>query len=239
MKQFFFNCQAKGGTGKSMLTYLQALKNEDNPETGFIDLDSSTKTSTRQLDFLVNDGQPDRLFTVDIFDSIKRIERERLLKILQSFNDKSFEQIYVDFGAPESEQLPPLLKLDFTSDEFKELESSELGVKFIFNVLLCGGTSYQSTLEYLKEITVILKNNFDIVVYANMFTFRGYDQQLDHLNDFVKKSKIKKVIQFGNIETDRASGKTIMDLIRQGAGMEGYKNEWMARTKMKRLLAEI
>jgi hypothetical protein len=30
MKTFYFTIEAKGGAGKSMLTHLQALKNEDN-----------------------------------------------------------------------------------------------------------------------------------------------------------------------------------------------------------------
>ncbi|MDQ2719706.1 MAG: hypothetical protein M3Z26_08115 [Bacteroidota bacterium] len=52
MKQFQFNIQAKGGSGKSMLTYLQALKNETNQVTFFVDLDSSVQTSRQQLKFL-------------------------------------------------------------------------------------------------------------------------------------------------------------------------------------------
>lgn len=239
MKHFFFNCQAKGGTGKSMLTNLQARKNENNPRTGFIDLDSSTRTSTKQLKFLSKEGMPDRIFSVDIFDSQKRIDRERLVKVIKHFNEKDFDEVYIDFGAPESEQLSPLLKLDVNSNEFKEFET-ELEAKFTFNVLVCGGTSYESTFEYLKLIAMILNSNFNIVVYANMHTFREYPQQLDHLNDFVRKSKsIKKAIQFGDIDTSRSSGQTIMEVIRQGVGQEGFKNEWMARTKMKRLLAEL
>jgi len=51
MKSFYFNIQSKGGSGKSMLTYLQALKHEKNEKAAFVDLDSSTQTSTRQLHF--------------------------------------------------------------------------------------------------------------------------------------------------------------------------------------------
>jgi cellulose biosynthesis protein BcsQ len=52
MKIFYFNIQSKGGAGKSMLTYLQALKHETNDQAVFVDLDSSTKTSVRQLRFI-------------------------------------------------------------------------------------------------------------------------------------------------------------------------------------------
>ena len=74
MKTFYFNIQSKGGAGKSMLTYLQALKHEKNEKAAFVDLDSSTQTSTRQLHFLTQQ-EANRLFSVDIFDNLKKIER--------------------------------------------------------------------------------------------------------------------------------------------------------------------
>jgi hypothetical protein len=45
MREFYFNIQAKGGVGKSMLTYLQALKHQDDKRTYFIDFDSCVKSS--------------------------------------------------------------------------------------------------------------------------------------------------------------------------------------------------
>ena len=72
MKTFYYNIQSKGGTGKSMLTYLQALKHEENDKIAFVDLDSSTQTSTRQLHFLTQQAA-NRLFSVDIFDNLKKI----------------------------------------------------------------------------------------------------------------------------------------------------------------------
>ena len=40
MKTIFLNIQSKGGAGKSMLTYLQALKHQGNEHVAFVDLDS-------------------------------------------------------------------------------------------------------------------------------------------------------------------------------------------------------
>ena len=53
MKTFYFNIQAKGGSGKSMLTYLQALKNETNNRAYFIDLDSSVRREAQVLKVLI------------------------------------------------------------------------------------------------------------------------------------------------------------------------------------------
>src|SRR4051794_34086751 len=110
MKTFYFNIQAKGGAGKSMLTYLQALKNEDNEAALFVDLDNSTKTSIKQLKFL-KDKQ--RLVETDIIDAFRRIEREKLFQVLENLSQMEFEEYFLDFGAPESEQLPNLFSLDF------------------------------------------------------------------------------------------------------------------------------
>ncbi|HUZ57500.1 MAG TPA: hypothetical protein VMU83_01800, partial [Hanamia sp.] len=187
MKTFYFNIQSKGGAGKSMLTYLQALKHEKNEKAAFVDLDSSTQTSTRQLHFLTQQ-EANRLFSVDIFDNLKKIEREKLYDVLQAFNTQPFEEIYIDFGAPESEQLPSLFSLDFTIEEFKEFEK-ELKAKFVFNVILCGGTSYASTFDYLKKLTEIIKGKFEIVMYLNELTFLNYNLLLDELNEFAKKAK--------------------------------------------------
>jgi cellulose biosynthesis protein BcsQ len=49
MKTIYFNIQSKGGAGKSMLTYLQAIKNEQNEKAFFVDMDGSTLTSSQAL----------------------------------------------------------------------------------------------------------------------------------------------------------------------------------------------
>ncbi len=238
MKTFYFNIQSKGGAGKSMLTYLQALKHEKNEKTAFVDLDSSTQTSTRQLHFLTQQ-EANRLFSVDIFDNLKKIEREKLYDRLQAFNAQPFDEIYIDFGAPESEQLPSLFSLDFSIDEFKEFEK-ELKAKFIFNVILCGGTSYASTFDYLKKLTEIVKGKFDIVMYLNELTFQNYNLLIDELNEFAKKAKgyISKVVRFGDIHVDRNSGQIITENIRNGMGFVGY-NSFAAKTIIKREMTKV
>lgn len=240
MKTFYFNIQSKGGSGKSMLTYLQALKHEKNEKTAFVDLDSSTQTSTKQLQFLANDGSKiTRLFSIDIFDNLKKIEREKLFDILQAFNKQNFDDIYIDFGAPESEQLPALFSLDFSIEEFKEFEK-ELKAKFVFNVILCGGTSFASSFEYLKSVTRLTKNNFEIVMYLNELTFQNYNILIDQLNEFAKKGKesVTKVIRFGDIHVDRHSGQIITENIRNGVGLSAY-NSFSAKTIIKREMAKV
>jgi len=235
MKTFYFNIQSKGGAGKSMLTYLQALKHERNEKVAFVDLDSSTQTSTRQLHFLARQ-ETNRLFSVDIFDHLKKIEREKLYDILEAFNSQPFDEIFYDFGAPESEQLPSLFSLDFTIEEFKEFEK-ELKAKFVFNVIMSGGTSYTSTFHYLKNLVSIVKGKFEIVMYLNELTFLNYQLLIEELEEFSKKAKIKMAL-FGDIHIDRNSGQIITENIRNGMGFSSYKS-FAAKTIIKREIAKV
>ena len=111
MKHFIFNIQSKGGAGKSMLTYLQALKHEDNDKALFVDLDNSTKTSLKQLQFL---STKKRIAEVSINDNKRRIDREKLFDVIEKLAAlEPFDTVFIDFGAPESQQFPSLFNLDF------------------------------------------------------------------------------------------------------------------------------
>jgi hypothetical protein len=106
----------------------------------FVDLDNSTKTSAKQLKFL---GEQERLITADIINAFKRIEIKTLFNVIEQLSETSFEEFYLDFGAPESEQLPNLFSMDFTAEEFKEFEAS-VKEKFVFNIVISGGPAYRS-----------------------------------------------------------------------------------------------
>jgi hypothetical protein len=236
MKTYHFNIQSKGGAGKSMLTYLQALKNESNEKALFVDLDSSTKTSVRQLRFI---GIRKRVVEVDIFDRLRKIERERLFQVMETLNRTPFDQIYVDFGAPESEQLPGLFSIDFSIDEFKTFEQ-ELGASFRFNVVMAGGTAYRSCFEYLKKLTAAIDGRFPLVVYVNEFTFQHYEHLIEEVRQFVDATSglIESVKPFGSIQADRNSGQVITDNIKEGKGLADYQY-FAAKTIIRRELAKV
>ncbi|HAO07009.1 MAG TPA: hypothetical protein DCQ50_08480 [Chryseobacterium sp.] len=221
MKNFYFNIQSKGGAGKSMLTYLLALKHEENQQTAFIDLDSATHTSSKQLRFL--DKEKYRLFEVDILDEIKKIEREKLFSVLEMSNQMEFENFYIDFGAAESEQLLRLLSMDFTIAEFKEFESL-IDAKIIFNVIMAGGTSYVACFDYLKQLVDLLDGQFPVYIYANEFTFKNQRGLIEELEDFKDRSfnTIQEVIPFGNLYPERVSSLQITENMKAGKGKAGF-----------------
>ena len=236
MKTYYFNIQSKGGAGKSMLTYLQALKHEQDDKALFVDLDSSTKTSVRQLKFI---GLRKRVVEVDIFDRLRKIERERLFQVLESLNKTTYERIYVDFGAPESEQLPGLFSIDFSIDEFKAFEQ-ELGAAFRFNVVMAGGTAYRSCFEYLKKLTAAIDGRFPMVVCVNEFTFQHYEHLIEEVRQFADATEglIESVKPFGSIQADRNSGQVITENIREGRGLSDYQS-FAAKTIIRRELAKV
>ena len=235
MKTIYFNIQSKGGAGKSMLTYFQALKHEKNTKSCFVDLDSSTKTSTQQLKFLHEQG---RLFEIDIYDNLKKIEREKLFDVLDVLSQTSFEEIFIDFGAPESEQLPSLFNIDFTIDEFKEFEAS-LDLKFVFNVIMAGGPAYIPCFGYLKTIVQLAGGHFETWCYINEHTFSGHAEFMEEITQFAKLTKGNLQVKgFGNIQTDRSSGQAIIGYITQGKGFQDYQT-FTSRTIMKRELAKL
>lgn len=237
MKTFYFNIQAKGGAGKSMLTYLQALKRENDTESVFVDLDNSTKTSAKQLKFLA--GEKDRLISVDIIDEFHRIEREKLFGVLEELNDTAFSTIYLDFGAPESEQLPKLFSMDYTVKEFKAFETS-IDANFIFNIVVAGGPAYTSCMEYADYVATSLKGEFDVFLYLNEYSFLSQSAIIEEVNQYAEKNKkiIKGVARFGNISVDRMSGQKIMENVKQGKGFSEYTG-FATKTTMKRELEKV
>ena len=235
MKTIHFNIQSKGGAGKSMLTYFLAVKHEDDPRSCFVDLDSSTKTSTRQLRFL---HEQNRLFEIDIYDNLKKIEREKLFEVLDILSRTDFDEIFIDFGAPESEQLPALFDFDFTVDEFKEFETS-IGAKFVFNIIMAGGPSYLACFDYLKKMVSLAGDHFETCCYVNEQTFSGHQELMGEIELFSQIDSVNlKIKRFGNIQTERSSGQAIIAYIAQGKGLRDFET-FTSRIIMKREVARL
>ncbi len=237
MKYFIFNIQSKGGAGKSMLTYLQALKNENNEKTLFVDLDNSTKTSLKQLQFL---SVKKRIAEVSINDNKRRIDREKLFDVIEKLAAlEPFETIFIDFGAPESQQFPSLFNLDFSAGELKDFETA-LDAKFVFNVIVAGGASYVSCMEFTHEVSESLKGLFDVNIWLNEYSFTNYESLIDEVKQYADANKevITSVRVFGNIETDRSSGQNIIQSAKSGRGNDGFVG-FATRAVIKRELAKV
>lgn len=217
-KKINFVIQSKGGSGKSMLTYLLALKQQSNKSVAFIDLDQSTRTSTKQLEFLAEEN---RIFSVSITDSIERIDREKLVEVIQVLSEQDYDEFVVDCGAPESEQLPKLFTLDFDSSMLQELEI-EFNTEITFYVVIAGGAAYKSCMTYLQSVVQTISKE-KIVVYYNENTFQNDDSQklLANFQEIMDRQKLKHK-PFGNFYVDRSSGKDVINNVTNGLGLESY-----------------
>jgi hypothetical protein len=222
MKNYYFNLQSKGGSGKSLLTYLQGLKHENDDTVAFVDLDAASHTTTRQLSFI---GLKERLFEIKLLDDIKRIDREKFFKMIEGLNVTTFKDIYVDFGSSESEQILHLFSMDFSIDDLKLFET-EMEARFAFNIIIAGGTSYEPCFQFLKQLLLATNGKFDAYVFINEFTFRQHTNLIQEVNSFSKSTKglIKEVKLFGNIYPERQSGIEIISNIKNGLGLDNYKS---------------
>lgn len=237
MKTFYFNIQAKGGSGKSMLTYLLALKHESNHRAYFIDLDSSVRTSLQQLEFLKG-KRPARFATIDLLDSRAKIDRQMLFENLQEQSQKDYDSFYLDFGAPESDQFPSLFSKDYSIEEFKEIQD-ELNSKFVFNIIIAGGSAYKACTRYLENICSLVNGAFETNIFINQTTFSNHPGLIAELNAFaaLEENHIHSIKLFGDFDSSTAPHKNILRKIELGQGMASYA--FVEKIKINKELAKL
>jgi hypothetical protein len=236
MKIFNFNVQAKGGAGKSMLSYLFALKEQNNDGAYFVDFDSSVKTSMQQLKFLQG-RTPARFAVMSLIDEKEKLDRQLLFQNLWELSQKDCDIFYLDFGAAESEQLYSLFSKDFTNEEFKLIEQ-ELNAQFIFNIVIAGGGAYQSCTAFLQKMTGLINGIFPVNIFLNESTF-GSQRLLNEVNLFASShtGKVKAVKAFGDFDATAAPHKFILQKITEGRGMEAYA--FVEKIKIQKELSKI
>jgi hypothetical protein len=237
MQQFHFNIQAKGGAGKSMLTYLQALQQQANNRSYFVDFDSSVQSSCQQLKFLQG-RNPSRFAMMSLLDHREKLDRQLLFENLYQLSQKDYDQFYLDFGAPESDQLPSLFSKDYTIEEFKAIQD-ELEACFVFNVVIAGGSAYEPCTQFLQKIATLNKGVFDVMLYINEGTFTGTPQLIEELTAFaaVEQNYISAVKLYGDFDITTAPHKSILQKISDGKGLEAY--QFVERIKIQKELSKI
>lgn len=227
MKNLHFIVQAKGGVGKSLFTYLLGLKNQQNDDSLFVDVDSSTQTSTRQLKFL---GE-NRTETLSLLNEKDVLVRDKFIAYLESLVDAPFKDIYFDFGAPESEQFPALIERDLPFHEFLE----ELNFNANFHVVIGGGGAYAPSIEYFQKLLGILPKSISINVWESITTFNNFPHLAQELNQNCAILKIPKH-RFGDFDPSSNLGGQILSGIRLGYSLNDYQTG--ARLRLKRELSE-
>jgi hypothetical protein len=214
--------QNKGGVGKSMLTYLLALKHQKDSiekienlgKILFADGDILNLTTDRQCKFLT-------IAHVNLMDKNQKFQRDKLLRSLEYFSKMDSEIIYIDFGASESGQFPALVSLDYSSELFQDFaQNFELDI--IVNVVVAGGTSFIPCTDYLKNVVLALNKKIPVKVWVNDWTFKNdTPESLAELSKYCQKEGLG-LYRFGNFDTDSSVGSEILNKIKFGCGFNDY-----------------
>lgn len=225
MKKLHFIAQSKGGVGKSLLMYLMALKNHHKPGTLFVDMDASTFTSERQLLFLSSE-QFDK---VSLLNERAALERDNLISYLTTLSRSQYQEIYIDMGAPESEQLPALIEFDIPLKELADM----LEVSIEFHIVIGGAGAYNASVDYLVKMKEVAGSEFKITVWESMTGFRKFPNLAQELEENCERAGLT-VRKFADFEPGSFVGNEILSGVRKGIALEAY--EPGPRLRLKREL---
>ena len=215
-------CQAKGGSGKTMLATLiaHAYTQKNDKSVLFVDMDSSTNSLSKNIAGLIKEENKER---VSLLNNKQVLVRDLLISYIESLADLHFTKIYADMGAPESEQLPALLTdLDFV--EFCD----ELKIKVNFHIVITAG-GYVASIDYLKTMLSVVDND-SITVWRNITTFNNYPNLTNELEDNCKALKLN-LRAFGDFDASTNLGALILSSITKSVPFLDYSTG--ARIKLK------
>lgn len=231
--------QGKGGSGKSFLTYLLALKNYYDENTLFIDADFNSKTSsTQNLRFIPPKNKKERVVFFNILDEQKNIERKLFMKMLKRFgeNEFAFEKVFIDFGTLESDQFLELFITFFEPGELHELEK-EFDLKFIFQVIIAGNTNYLACMGYLEKVQQIFGEHHDIIIYPNLEKFSNADKQLEQLKAYAQRFKLL-CKPFGDFGKGSETENDVRLMMQQGKCLDDFPDmitQWLVEQEIQKL----
>ena len=229
MKTIQLILQAKGGVGKSLFTWFVAHA-EKETKTSFIDLDESTHTSANRLESIVG---AKRIRHVEILNDSKRLEREKIISLFESLAKAQSPNIYVDFGASESEEFRKLLEFDIPAENLNT-ELTFLEIKLQLFVVIAGRDAFIACFNYYENLFKSVDGQFEIIILLNEGTF-GSNEALEIVKNRLILTNIK-FHSFGKLG-DSDSGKDVIKILTEGKGEETLN--LMGRITFKKALEQV
>ena len=215
MKKLHFIAQSKGGVGKSLLMYLMALKNSHKQNCLFVDMDASTFTSKRQLSFV----DPGKLDSVSLLNERAAIQRDNLFLYLDKLSKSPYQEIYIDLGAPESEQLPALIEFDQVQLPLREF-ADDMDIEF--HIVIGGAGAYNASVEYLLKMVQVVKDDFKITVWESVTGFRKFPELAIELAENCQDMGLI-FRRFADFEPESYIGIEILSGISKGLALGDYE----------------
>jgi len=213
VRKINFIIQAKGGTGKSLYTYLRALAEKDKSSL-FVDADNFAKTSSHQLHFL-----PESRRTTLVLQSGEQTESPSLNTFLENLCLLPIAgEIFIDFGCRESGYL---LDLMLTDPDIAPV-CDALGLDIHFHVIAAGGGAYYSCEQYFKWVVKIVDPWMDLTVWQNLGTFRPFPQLSYQLAQTCEKLDIP-LRKFADFEQESYLGTRILNGMINGLDLDSFE----------------
>jgi hypothetical protein len=205
-KKIYLITQAKGGAGKSVLTFMLAEKYK---EATILDLDDATTTSMKQLAYR-------KPFRVSFLDSItKRIDRGAFVGLFESIISASNNLFIADLGASVAEQLPKYFSMNGVDKVAEILLANKIQLEIV--CVVGGGNIFKATMEYLAELVESTQRYLNITVAHNGF-YPCSEEQKSLLLDFVNEYKLP-LVHFDLVkDKGEMAMRTVEDVLKNGKG---------------------
>jgi hypothetical protein len=234
MKKVHLILQSKGGCGKSLLTWFLANLYASDETVLFMDVDDSTKTSSTRLDNIL--GSQDRCVFYPILNDKKQLERELFLGMFEGIAGLKVNQVFLDFGAPESDEFRKLLQYEISADSLVA-ELQRLNIELVLLVVVAGQDAFHSCMNFMQSLTELVEGKIAIKLLMNEGTFGGITQTMIGKQSLDALGYLN-VYPFGNLGENQ-SGR---DIINQMVATSITKPENMnlaMRLTLKKAMAQV
>jgi|GEM_PF-720293 len=178
-KQIIIITQARGGAGKSTLTFLLA---EKYSHAIILDLDDATTATMKQLAY----RDPVQVSFID--KATKRIDRGAFNSLFESVEEAGQDLFIADAGASVAEQLPKYFEMNGSENVRELLGQSGIDLKII--CVVGGGNNFKSTMMYLDELVESVKKDFEVTAAYNKH-FPMSETQKQTFEDYCKSEGLK------------------------------------------------
>jgi cellulose biosynthesis protein BcsQ len=210
MKKVSFICQAKGGAGKSVLTFLLASKYQD---AVILDMDDATLTTMQQLEY----RNP---ALVSFLNANKTIDRGLFSDFIEQISGHEKEHFICDLGASISEQLPQYFH-DLDAGSLSEL-MGEHGIELELVCVVGGGNIFTSSVRYLRDLVGATAGNFKIVVAQNLYYPMDAEQEvlLQEVLNEANRDRIALTSFTISQDTNVSTQERIKKVLKSGKGID-------------------
>lgn len=205
MKKIVFIVQSKGGSGKSILTFMLA---EKHLQARIIEMDDATKTTSIQLAYR-------KPLLVSFLNENKTIDRGLFDLFLEKIETSKHDLFICDLGASISEQLPHYL---VEAQGVIPGVLKKMKIELELYVVIGGSNIFIQSMTFLDELRKSANGSYSIKVFANLFYSFSSEQQ-DQLNLYIQDHKLP-VIPFDlSADKNLSRQERIKEMLKSGTGI--------------------